>query len=486
MLPFTTLISIDKTAATPVYQQIANDIVNAITSGLIKPGARLPGTRDLANQLGLHRKTIIAAYDELSAQSWIEVTQRKSVRVAESLPGFKPQKWDEAMAAGYSDKMPSHFYPLAATKHVLPKTDYPQIMIDDGLCDVRLSPTDLLLREYKTRMLKSYKRKTVSATLAGGALSLREALVPYFAETRGLQVKVQNLLITHGAQMALYIAANLLLKDGDIIVTGNPNYFVADQVFEQAGAKIIRVPVDQQGMDIQMVEQVCRQHEIKALYVIPHHHHPTTVTLSPERRLHLLELARQHNFAIIEDDYDYDFHYSSSPYLPLASSRHGGRVIYIGSFSKSISPALRIGFMAGPVNFIDEARHFRRLIDLRGDHLMEEALGALLVNGDISRHLKKANKIYEQRRDHLCVLLNEHLNEVVEFDKPNGGMAIWVRFKKEYSLPDIAAKAAARGMVMSNGIAFNTDQDFNAARFGFASLTTDEMEQAILLLKEII
>lgn len=486
MLPFATLLNIDKTIAVPVYRQIANGIVNAISSGLIGPGSGLPGTRDLAQQLGVHRKTIIAAYDELYAQSWIEIRPRKGVKVAQNLPGLKPQQWDELSSQGYSDKIPTDFYRAKAKKYLPKGITHPQIVIDDGLCDPRLSPIEMLMREYKTRAVRRYKQRAIHSTLAAGAPMLREALVNYFAQTRGLQVQVSNILVTQGAQMSLYIAANLLLKPGDVIIVGNPNYFVASQVFEQTGARIMMVPVDDHGMDVNAVEQVCNSNKIKALYVIPHHHHPTTVTLSAERRMRLLELAREHNFIIIEDDYDYDFHYTSSPYLPLASSKHNGRVIYIGSFSKSISSSVRIGFMIGPDDFIEEVAYLRRLIDLRGDYLMEEALATLLVNGDISRHLKKSNKIYEQRRDNLCTLLQQYLPDVITFDPPNGGMALWARFKKEHALPAIAARAANVGLAMSNGVAFNTDQDFNATRIGFASLTTEEMEEAILTLKGVI
>lgn len=486
MLPFATLLTIDKTITVPVYRQIANGIVNAISSGLIGPGSSLPGTRDLAQQLSVHRKTIIAAYDELYAQSWIEIRPRKGVRVAENLPGLKAQQWDELSPEGYGAKIPVEFYRTKGEKYLSKGIAHPQIVIDDGLCDPRLSPIEMLMREYKTRAVRRYTQRTIHSTLAAGAPMLREALVGYFAQTRGLQVKVSNIMVTQGAQMSLYIAANLLLKPGDVIIVGNPNYFVASQVFEQTAARIVMVPVDEHGMDVNAVEQVCSSDKIKALYVIPHHHHPTTVTLSAQRRMRLLELARAYNFAIIEDDYDYDFHYTSSPYLPLASSKHSGRVIYIGSFSKSISSSVRIGFMTGPDDFIEEAAYLRRLIDLRGDYLMEEALATLLLNGEISRHLKKSNKIYEQRRDNLCTLLQQHLPAVVEFDSPNGGMALWARFKKEYSLPAIAARAASVGLAISNGLAFNTNQDFNATRIGFASLTTEEMEEAILMLKGAI
>jgi GntR family transcriptional regulator/MocR family aminotransferase len=311
--------------------------------------------------------------------------------------------------------------------------------------------------------------------------------VGYLAETRGLQAAVPNILITHGAQMSIYITANLLLRAGDAVIVGEPGYYVANQVFDSLGAKILRVPVDERGIDVDAVEKLCRRRKVKMLYLIPHHHHPTTVTLSPERRMRLLEIAEEFNFAIVEDDYDYDFHYSSSPYLPLAASSHNNRVIYIGSFSKSLSSSIRVGFMVGPEDFIREAIYKRRMIELRGDNNMEDALATLIGNGDVGRHLKKVNRVYEARRNRLCSLLDEQLQGVVRYKRPSGGMAIWVSLDKRYPLEDISGRAIRKGLYMSNGKMYNTHTtDYNSFRFGFASLTEEELEETVGILGECV
>jgi GntR family transcriptional regulator / MocR family aminotransferase len=145
---------------------------------------------------------------------------------------------------------------------------------------------------------------------------LREIFAQFLGETRGLNIAPDNILITRGAQMGIYIAAQLLIKAGDVVVVGNPSYITATSIFEQAGAQILRVPVDEFGIQVEAIEAICQaKKKIRAVYVIPHHHHPTIVTLTLERRLKLLNLAEKYYFAIIEDDYDYDFHYSSSPMI---------------------------------------------------------------------------------------------------------------------------------------------------------------------------
>jgi len=496
MLPFDKLLPIDRTAAPAVYLQVANSMIQHIRSGVIKPGFLLPGTRELAGMLGLHRKTVVAAYDELSAQGWIEAVARKGFHVTRELPEIRPGGWGkkeqlirEGREHAFSKEMAAPFYPVEKGRFRLPVVSVPppRLIIDDGHPDSRLAPLELLGREYRARLSNRGGRQQVYATMTAGSPRMREAMVGYLADTRGMQASVPNILITHGAQMSIYIAAQLLLRPGDTVIVGEPGYYVATQVFENLGASLLRVPVDEQGIDVDAVERLSRGKVVRMLYLIPHHHHPTTVTLSPERRMRLLEIADKQNFSIVEDDYDYDFHYSSSPYLPLAASGHNNRVIYIGSFSKSLSSSIRVGFMVGPEAFIVEATYLRRLIELRGDNHMEDALAELIRNGDVGRHLKKVNRIYQGRRDHLCELLDSYLGDVIDYRKPSGGMAIWARFNKRAPVKELAGKALKMGLYMSDGQAYNThNRDYNAIRFGFASLSEEEMDEAVRIMRNCL
>jgi len=327
----------------------------------------------------------------------------------------------------------------------------------------------------------------MTSTDLAGTESLREVLVGYLSETRGTNVRPENIMITRGAQMAIYLAAALLIQPGDNVLVGEPNYFMANAIFKQLGAQLVTVPVDDQGIDTDKVEAVLKKKKIRMLYIIPHHHHPTTVSLHPERRMRLLEIIRKYKLAVLEDDYDYSFHYSSAPILPLASTNHDGCVIYIGSATKLLAPSIRIGFMVAPKPFIDQAAKWRRLIDIRGDNIMETALANLIRNGDIGRHIKKSNKIYHHRRDLLCELLEERLKDVVTFRKPTGGMAVWAQFNKRFPLSAIATKAAGMGLFMNDGSFFNNPKiNYNAIRFGFASLNESEMERIFEILRKAI
>jgi len=481
MLPFEQIIALERTSNVALYRQIAIALINAISQGIIKANTPLPSTRDLARILNVHRKTVVAAYSELEAQDWVVSVPRKYVMVSDKIPQLKPKKWNKEMST-----VPSYAVSFALPFKKIESTTYkkqqeqalPSVIIDDGYPDVRLSPIDDLLKMYRSYTSKKHTIKYATYGTNQGSVKLREVLTHYLSETRGLNIQRENILITHGAQMSIYLAGQLLLEAGDVIVVGKPNYTTASHAFEQTGAQIMEVSVDEFGLVVEEVEMLCKKQQIKAIYVIPHHHYPTTVTLSVERRIALLKLSQQYNFTIIEDDYDYDYHYASSPYLPLASGQHNGNIIYIGSFSKLLDPSIRIGFMVAPFNFIEQGVALRKLIDVGVDGYMQNALAELIKQGELKRHIKKAKKCYFSRRTHLDQLLQKHLNPYVVYTLPSGGMAIWIKLRKPYTIHQL--------LVTDQITIKRVDEEENAFRFGFASMNEEELEQAVLLLKEIL
>lgn len=473
MFPFEHIIILDKKSKVPVYKQVAFAIIDAIRNGVLKPGTHLPSSRELAALLHVHRKTVIAAYDELEAQEWITVYPRRYVTVAENLPLLQPKKWNENKTGFSYDNELNVPYRII-DPHVPSENGIPEVIIDDGHPDVRLSPISDLLKTYRLLTSRTYAIKNAHIGTAQGTLKLREELVHYLSVTRGLNISADNILITHGAQMSIYLAAQLLLNSQSAIIVGKPNYGVANKTFAETGATLIEVPVDKEGIDTDKIEQLCKKEKISAVYVIPHHHYPTTVTLSVERRMKLLELSARFSFVIIEDDYDYDYHYASSPYLPLASAHHQGNVIYIGSFSKILDPSLRIGFMVAPKDFVAQCTALRKIIDVGGDGYMQNALAMLIKEGELKRHLNKAKKIYHQRRDFLDELLRNRLSGHVTYSLPSGGMAVWIMLQKDFSVDDLQQTGKLK--------IIRTDSELNAFRFGFASMDEQELEAAVNLL----
>ncbi|MGN6181048.1 MAG: PLP-dependent aminotransferase family protein [Mucilaginibacter sp.] len=484
------ILSVNKASCVPVYQQIANGIITHIRRGTLKPESALPGSRSLAETLNVHRKTVVAAYDELYAQSWVDVYPRKGIFVAKNLPDVSPKPIAESKQINAISA--TTFYDLSDCN--VPKTGLYKapaehnIIFNDGFPDTRLAPVELLMREYRRFANYRFTSKYLMYGPEYGSENLRNELARFLYETRGLQASPENILITKGAQMGIYLVSQVLLSKNDTVIVADPGYPGANQVFEHAGAKLEFAPVDEYGINLNAVEEICKKKKVKLLYVIPHHHRPTTVTLCAERRMRLLELAMKYRFAIIEDDYDYDFHYNSSPILPLASADYYGSVIYVGSFCKTIAPGIRIGFVAAPNDLILQLVKLRKIIDRQGEQLLEEAIANLLKNGDISRHLKKTNKIYHERRDMLCNLLKEKLGDKVAFQIPSGGFAIWMEYLNGVDARIVAEKAAEMGLIINKGEDYFYDKTVNHSfvRLGFASLNPKEMEEGVDILSRAI
>ncbi len=477
MFPLERIVIINQKSKVAIYKQIAYSIINAIRNGVLKPGIHLPSSRNLAHILNVHRKTIIAAYKELEAQEWITIYPRKYTKVSENIPMLRPQKWNEInINPPYDNDLN---VPFRKVRNEVKKDDsFSDIVIDDGHPDVRLSPINDLLKTYRFLTSRKYGIKNAHIGTTQGTLNLRKELVQFLSETRGLNISTDNILVTHGAQMSIYISAQLLLNNNASIIVGETNYPVANKTFMEIGAKLIEVNVDNDGIDTYSIEEICKRERIDAVYVVPHHHYPTTVTLSVDRRMKLLELSKKFSFTVIEDDYDYDFHYSSSPYLPLASANHSGNVIYIGSFSKLLDPSLRIGFMVAPKNFVDECTAFRKIIDVGGDGYMQNALAVLIKEGELKRHLNKAKKCYHQRRDYLDDLLKNQLSKCITYSLPSGGMSIWIKLNKEYPISKLQSNNELK--------IINVDNKLNSFRFGFASMNEQELESAVNILVQLL
>ena len=482
------LIVVNKKSEIAVYLQITNAFIQQIRQGRLRKGLKLPGSREMASLLNVNRTTVIAAFTELEAQGWIELLPRKGTFVRATLPLLSPKKIAEVTSPFTIPQHPGFHYD---DKRIIPVSafDFPpsgKLVFNDGFPDVRITPAEQFTKAMRRLSRLPSQRRYLQYGGAQGTLFLRETLCSFLNETRGLPVAPENILITRGAQMGLYIAASLIIKPGDIVVVGTPGYNAAIITFRQVGAKIQEVPVDDEGMNIDFLEAVCKKKKIKAVFVIPHHHNPTTVTLTPERRIQLLELAAKYKFAIIEDDYDYDFHYASKPIMPMASIDQNGNVIYIGTLSKTIAPSVRFGFIVAPASFIHTAVSLRKTIDTQGDSLMENAIAELYKDGTIARHIKKSVNLYKERRDNLCSLLATHLSDQVSFKVPDGGMSVWTKFLQA-DLSIISELALKKGLIIRNGRGYDTDKiKYNSVRLGFASLNFNEQEKAVRILKEII
>jgi len=486
MLPYKSLIQINRQSNLALHIQICNSFITLITNGTLSSASALPSSRVLADLIGVNRNTVKLAYEELINQGWADSVERKGIFVISNLPSLS--KNNHLPPVFNTDKQDSFVWnnrfemPLTS-----PNFQKSKLTIDDGFPDVRLTPVDHLMREYRSISRRFYGKNFLKYGDKKGSERLRFALSTYLGDTRGLIVNQDNILITKGSQMGIYLASQLLLTSTDLIAVGISNYGPADYTFKHLGAQLIRIPIDELGMDVDFLEEILEKKVIKAVYIIPHHHFPTTVTMNMERRLKLLNLAKKHRFAIIEDDYDYDFHYNNKPYIPLASIDHNHNVIYIGSITKTFAPALRIGFLIGPSKFVEAASALRQIIDKQGDSLLEEAFASLIENGDLERHFRKSLKIYKHRRDLFCQIIRSDFSNTIEFNVPEGGLAVWSIFDKGINLNNLSQSTEKHGLSIGDGT-FYVNEIFNqnGLRLGFASLNEQEMQQAFEILKKVL
>jgi GntR family transcriptional regulator / MocR family aminotransferase len=487
MLPWKSIIQIQNEGDCPVYLQIANAICGEIKKGHLGPGVKLPGTRQLSDLLDVHRKTIVRAFEELDAQGWIEMRPSQGSFTSRDLPEINPRKLaaepkrPKAFAAttGYPVRVNTLIKtPVSPSRNITGFHDGP---------DSRLAPVDEIAKAYRSVLMKNVNLKYTSYVETAGTTMFRKVLSNYMNDSRGLRTTDENIMITRGSTMGLFLIISVLFSKGDAVIVGNTNYYYADRAFMNAGMQLIRVPVDDCGIDVDAIEKICRKKPPKAVHITSHHHFPTTVTLSAARRIRLLALAEQFGFVIIEDDYDYDFHYCSSPILPLVSADTKGMVIYIGTLSKTLAPGIRTGYVIAPVNLILELARLRQIVDTQGDPIMELALVQLFEDGTIRRHLKKSLQEYRLRRDFVCGRLSELLPGVIDFKIPDGGLAIWAKFHPSVPLPPLTEQLKTKGIILSNGLIHNpTPVSLNATRMGFGWMNQTEAEKALEILVSTI
>ncbi|SEP78163.1 transcriptional regulator, GntR family [Hyunsoonleella jejuensis] len=478
------LIHFDKSDTKPVYIQIAQQVINAIQRGYLQKGVVLPGSRVLSKTLHIHRNTVVAVYDELASQGWVEIIPNKGTFVLvpeQTTVAIKATSHHVKQAYAYSKQTGFPFQSslnLASTSQAT-KARY---SINDGKPDLRLHPVHEFSRWYSAVM----KRKSLVSkwnTTPQYVSTFETQLCNYLNATRGFHIKPYNLISTRSTEMSLYIVSQLLVKQGDVVLVGNLSNYAANMIFQQAGAAIKTVPVDANGLDVQYIKRHFVKGSIRSVYVCAHRHYPTTQTLSAERRLELLELAKAYEFAIIEDDYDYDFQFNGSAMLPMASADANGVVIYLGKFGQSLFPSFQTGFVVAPENLISEAKNYLQLLDRQGDVIQEQMLTELISEGEIYRLMKKNIITYKERRDCLYKCLEINFKGVLSWKIPSGGLAIWLQFNPKISLIKLVEEADKNDLYIPKTILYQ-DKNTCAIRFGFGHLNEEEIERVIKKLKK--
>lgn len=476
----------DEAGELPMFLRIARAVARDVRSGRLPKGALLPSSRELAATLRVHRNTVLAAYRELTAEGFIQSSHGKGTFVAATLPEIKPRRFQsiatpvsqDRSRPGFAFEPPSELPAYA----VIPRG---ALALYGGVPDTRLVPREAFSRAFR-RALRS-RNDPLGYGDPRGDESLRAALADMLRAARGLAVNGDDILLTRGSQMAIALLGRLLLAPRDVIAVESLGYQPAWRALSAFGAALRTVPVDAHGLSVDALEALCEREPVRAVYVTPHHQYPTTVTMSAGRRMALLALAKKKRFAIIEDDYDHEFHYEGRPILPLASADDAGVVLYIGTMSKVLAPGLRIGYLVAPPAVRDAALGLRIDLDRQGDRVTERAIAELLEDGELQRHVWRAKRVYQARREHCVAVLRETFGALLELELPSGGMALWARFDPCIDVAALFEQAQKRGVLFQPGHLFTAShRPMQHARIGYGCLNEAEMREAVVRLRKAV
>lgn len=475
--------AVDRDPSLPVFLGIARAIAEGARSGRLAPGTRLPGSRELSESLGVHRNTVLAAYRELSAEGFLSTNQGRGTFIADSLPEVRPRRWSEVPPRRGRPARPHFAFESSPVE--LPTGPVPNgaLPLYGGFPDTRLVPREALARAYRRALRRS--PDLLAYGDPRGEPTLRAAFAEMLRARRGLAVGPDDVLVTRGSQMALALIGRVLVRPGDVVAVEAFGYQPAWRALSQHGAELVPVRVDDEGLDVDALAEVAERRALRAVYVTPHHQFPTTVSMSAARRMALLELARRKRFAIVEDDYDHEFHYDGRPVLPLASVDDAGVVLYVGTLSKVVAPGLRIGYVVAPDAVRDAMVGLRSVIDRQGDQLTERALAELIEDGELQRHLWRTRRVYEARRAHAVEALRDEVGEWLEFRTPSGGMALWGKVRADLAVSAWHVEAVKRGVLFQPGSLFTFGRrEIQRVRLGYCGLTERELTSAVGRLRE--
>lgn len=396
--------------ATGAGRRIDGLLRSQIADGTLAPGTPLPSTRGLAADLGVSRTTVTAAYEQLAAEGYLETSPGRAARVAHSL--LAPGGGRSAGPAPVRDAASALPPRLSATGQriaalALPPARAPDAAVIDFLYG-SVAAADFPRQAWRQASQRVLRRQPAALAYGppAGEAALRQALAGYLARARGLRCRPEQIVVVHGSQQAIALCAQLLLDPGDLAVVEDPGYGMARLCMQAAGATCLPVPVDAQGLRTEALPQ---GRPVRLAHVTPSHQFPLGGVLPVGRRRALLQWARQHGSWILEDDYDGEFRYGLRPVDALQALDADAPVLYIGTFSKALSPQLRLGYLVLPPPLVEVFGRAKRLADRSAPVLDQQVLAALIDDGSYERHVRRLRRAHERRRAALLAAIERHL-----------------------------------------------------------------------------
>jgi GntR family transcriptional regulator/MocR family aminotransferase len=482
---FSPVVAVDRYAARPLYKQIYDAYRDMIVAGSLGSGQQVPSTRALAAELRISRIPVLTAYAQLLAEGYFEARMGSGTFVCSSLPDQLAS--NPSRATRLSDVL-SGSRSVGRRTLLLPR--YQRLPWLRGLGAFSAQPAfDHFPFQLWSRLVMRHCRSPhASALQYGGPLGseqLRNAICTYLRTARAVHCGPEQVMIATGSQQALEISARVLLDTGSPAWVEEPGYWLTRHVLIAVGARLVPVPVDGEGMDVSAGIKLCRK--ARAAFVAPSHQFPLGATMSASRRLQLLDWAQSSGSWIIEDDYDSEYRYASMPIASLQGLDHNSRVIYIGTFSKTLFPALRLGYVVIPPDLVDRFTAVRHSMDLGSPHFYQAVLTDFINEGHFARHIRRMRLLYSERRTALVQCLCKEFGSTLEIMGAEAGMHMAVIPPKGFRDLEIANKAAIEKLwlwpLSPSYLGKHSRQGFI---LGFGSTPAAEMPQAVRRLKNML
>lgn len=460
-------IQIDKTIEMPLIHQVYEQIRKNILQGELTAGERLPSTRELSSNLGISRNVILEAYEQLFTEGYIEGKQGSGTYVAEG-----------------------------ATLHLTEKSHTPSFLDmheakeeTTNLIDFRpgIPSLDMFPRNIWGKISKQICEDTSNSVFGydspEGRVELRHILARYLKRTRGVHCHPDQLVITSGATQALSLIADLLLSEGDEVLIEDPITHEIQTIFTTPGSTLYPIPVDEHGIK---TDYLPSKKKPSFIFVTPSHQFPIGGTLSIQRRIQLIQYARKVNCFIVEDDYDSEFRYQGGPVHSL-QGLDPDKVIYIGTFSKILSPALRLGYLILPLSLAKSCRNLKWFMDLHTPTLQQLTIARFIDEGHLERHIRKMKKIYKSRRDHIKKCLTKEFGKKVKILGDSTGLHLVAEFQNVEFSARIIQELSKKYNVQVYPVELHTiekGKHKNKIILGYGNLTMKEIEEGINRFKQ--
>ena len=448
-----TLVPLDPASGAPAYRQICDSLRDAIVSGRMGPGARVPGTRVLASDLGVSRNTVNGALAQLQAEGYVVARSRAGVFVNDRIPDTllavprDHSRQERRPAARRHPSRPVRCSERSVALSKLPLAAGRSVVAAARPFQTGVPALDAFPWKLWARLLAGRARQA-GAALSGygsvfGQTPLREAIAGYLATARGARCAAAQVVVTAGAQQALDLVARVLVDPDDVVWLEDPGYPSARGAFTAAGARIVGIGLDADGLRLPGKQG---GEPPRLVYVTPSRQYPTGVTMSAARRLELLRWASANRAWIVEDDYDSEFRYASRPLPCLQGLDDDGWVIYVGTFSKTVFPGLRLGYLVVPEALVDAFGESRAIADRQPPGIEQAVLADFITQGHFARHVRRMRDLYEERRNALLDAVGRWLGDYVTIGDTAAGMLALVHLRAGLSDQEVSRRALAVGV----------------------------------------